>query len=145
MRLKDVMTPNVERIRPQDSPTQAQTLMRVRRVHHLVVVEDHEVAGIVTEDQLRAPEAAGATSVADVMSRRVVTATPGLTVRKAANLMRGSAAGALPVLDRGRLVGIVTVSDLLELIGRGSERAVQKTKRWTLRHRGIRPKRSFRR
>lgn len=72
------------------------------------------------------------------MMRRIVRAPPGLTVRKAAKLLRGSSVGALPVLDRGLLVGVVTESDLPDLLGRGVERPA-KGERWTLRNRGVRP------
>ena len=57
----------------------------------------------------------------------------------APRLMRGHGAGCLPVVENGRLVGIVTVSDLMELIGRGSERPVASATRWVLRDRGRRP------
>ena len=69
------------------------------------------------------------------MTAPVVTVTPTTTVRRAANLMRGRSIGCLVVTDRGRIAGIVTVADLLELLGRGADRSVQTPKRWTLRHR----------
>jgi CBS domain-containing protein len=72
------------------------------------------------------------------MSHRVVTAAPTTTIREAANLLRGHTVGCLPVLDRGRPVGIVTITDLLELIGRGVEKPVATSVRWTLRGRGPR-------
>ena len=50
-------------------------------------------------------------------------------------MMRGRSIGCVVVTDRGRVVGIVTVADLLELVGRGSDRPMTTTKRWTLRHR----------
>jgi hypothetical protein len=49
--------------------------------------------------------------------------------------MRGRSIGCLVVTNRGRVVGIVTVADLLELLGRGVERPTPTAKRWTLRHR----------
>jgi acetoin utilization protein AcuB len=72
--------------------------------------------------------------VRDLMTTDVATATPDITVRKAANLMRGRTIGCLPVLNRGKLVGIVTTSDLLELIGRGRERPTRPERR-VLHHR----------
>jgi CBS-domain-containing membrane protein len=97
------------------------------------------VKGFVTAQQLAEQPTGDSVTVGDVMTRHVVTASPELPMRKAANMLRGSAVSALPVLDRGRFVGIVTVSDLLELIGRGVERAVERSRRWTLRDRGTRP------
>jgi CBS-domain-containing membrane protein len=143
MRLADIMTTRVERVGTHETPTRARSLMRLRRIHHLVVVDDHHVKGLLTEESLRGPDADAASTVEPLMTTRVATAPPDLTVRKAANLLRGSTVGALPVLDRGRLVGIVTVSDLLELLGRGEHPANnEKGKRWTLRNRGVRPNRA---
>jgi CBS domain-containing protein len=69
------------------------------------------------------------------MTRHVVTVEPSTTVKRAANLMRGRSIGCVVVANRGRVVGIVTVADLLELLGRGSTRPMAATKRWTLKHR----------
>jgi CBS domain-containing membrane protein len=141
MRLADIMTTRVERVGLHDTPEHARTLMRMRRIHHLVVVDDHTVKGLLTEESLYSPAADAAPTVEPLMTARVAIAPPGLTVRRAANLLRGSTVGALPVLERGRLVGIVTVADLLELLGRGEHAAANdKGKRWVLRNRGSRPK-----
>ena len=51
-----------------------------------------------------------------------VTADRTDTVRVVANRMRGRSIGCVPVVDRERLIGIVTVSDLLEALGRGIDR-----------------------
>ena len=69
------------------------------------------------------------------MTTHVVTVEPTTTVRKAANLMRGRSIRCVVVTERGRVVGIVTVTDLLELLGRGSDRPVTTATRWTLKHR----------
>ena len=138
MRIKDVMTNRAVAVAPAETLEHARDLMRIHNVGQLIVVDDHTVKGIITTHQIAEarPECA---TVADVMSKHVLLATPNLTVRKAANLLRGSAVAALPVLERGQLVGIVTVADLLELVGRGSERPVERGKRWTLRNRGLQP------
>jgi CBS domain-containing protein len=139
MRIKDVMTTKVEQILPSATIEHAKTLMRLGAVHHLVVVENHTVQGVITAQQVAEAPARGSLTVGALMTRHVMTASPDLPMRKAANMLRGSAVAALPVLDHGRLVGIVTVSDLLEVIGRGVERPVEKGKRWTLRNRGVLP------
>ena len=68
------------------------------------------------------------------MTTSVVAVDRNTTVRRAANLMRGRTIGCLPVVERGRLVGILTVSDLLELLGRGVDRPASPTRR-VLHHR----------
>jgi len=141
MRLKDVMTTKVQTIRGTESIERAHACMQVHGIHHLVVVDGRSVVGLVTDEALQRGAAEGIARVEDVMFHHVVTSTPQLTVREAANLMRGRAVGALPILDRRRLVGIVTVSDLLDLIGKGVERPITRNRRWTLRDRGKRPNR----
>jgi acetoin utilization protein AcuB len=72
------------------------------------------------------------------MSEDLVTASPQMTVRQAANLMRGRGIGCLAVIEGARPVGILTTTDLLELIGRGADRPIERSTRWTLRRRGAR-------
>jgi acetoin utilization protein AcuB len=139
MRIKDVMTTKVEQISPSDTPERAKTLMRVRGVKQLVVVDGGVVKGIVTAHQLAEQPAGARATIGEIMTRHVVSASPELTIRQAANMMRGNTVAALPVLDGDRLVGIVTVSDLLELIGRGAERPVEKGRRAVLKNRGVLP------
>ena len=143
MRLKEIMTTKVETVPPRESLERAQTRMRLRRIHHLVVVDRHQPVGIVTDEAIERGLVQGVARVEDVMFRHVVTGTPETTVRQAANLMRGRAIGALPVLEKQKLVGIVTVADLLDLLGKGAERPVARSERWTLRDRGVKPKRVF--
>jgi CBS domain-containing protein len=139
MRLKDVMSRQVHTIRGTESLERARTLMQMHGIHHLVVVDRRTVVGLVTDEALQRGEAEGIARVEDVMFRHVLTGTPQLTVREAANLMRGRAVGALPIFEKQRLVGIVTVSDLLDLLGKGVERPIARSRRWTLRDRGTKP------
>jgi CBS domain-containing protein len=142
MRLSDVMTTPVETL-PLATPAEtAWERMRLGRIRHLLIVDpDGRVEGVLTQRDLGGPHGAAIranTTVDQLMARPVVTASPTTTVREAANLLRGRTIGCLPVVRRGRPVGIITATDLLELIGRGAERPVAKTRRWTLKHRGPR-------
>lgn len=140
MRVKDVMSTKVLTIDLHEPIERARAEMDSRRVHHLVVVDGGRVVGVVTSELLAWGEAEGIARVEDVMFRHVVTGTPDLTIREAANLLRGRTIGALPIFQSRRLVGIVTISDLLELLGRGAERPVASPTRWTLRDRGKKPR-----
>jgi acetoin utilization protein AcuB len=113
--------------------------MKAGGVHHLVVQKDRQIVGVVSERDLGGGKlAARAGVVADVMTENVVTADPEMTIRQAANLLRGRSIGCLPVVDEDRAVGIVTTTDLLDLLGRGVEKPIQRSTRWTLRSRGNR-------
>ena len=125
MRVSEVMTERVQTV-PIDMPADdAWELMRRARIHHLVVMRDKAIAGVLSDGD--AGSRAGAAvragrTVAELMTRPVATASPTDTIRSIANLMRGRTIGCVPIVDRGRLVGIVTLSDLLELLGRGIDR-----------------------
>lgn len=136
MRIQDVMKRPVESIEATQSVATAIERMRRSRIHHLVVTRDGAAAGVVSEGDVRALELPAHRTVDEVMTAPVVFATPEMTLRKAANLLRGRSVGCLPVLEEGRIVGIVTTSDLLERIGRGAE----KGRRWVLKDRGPRRK-----
>lgn len=136
MRLQDIMTEGVKTVTASEPAERAWNRMRAERCHHLVVTREGAMVGVVSDRDLGGAHAArvrDGRTVAELMTESVVTARPTTTVREAANLLRGRSIGCLPVEDsRGKIVGIVTVSDLLELVGRGLERPVARTERRTL-------------
>ena len=122
MRVVEVMTKGVQTVPPTMPATDAWELMRRNRIHHLVVTAGTDVIGVLSDRDAGGRSGASIrarSTVSDLMTSHVVTIAPTAPVRKAANLMRGRTIGCIPVSDGERLVGIVTVSDLLELIGRG--------------------------
>jgi CBS domain-containing protein len=144
MRVQDVMTAGVITIAPTLPAEDGYNLMRTRGVHHLVVADEGGVAGVLSDRDTGGRQGSSVRrnrTVAELMTPRVVTVSPTTTVRKAANLMRGRSIGCLVVTKRDRIIGIVTVADLLELVGRGVERPVASTTRWTLKHRAPHRKR----
>jgi acetoin utilization protein AcuB len=140
MRLREIMTETPDTITPETSVAQARAAMRTAGVHHLVVLESTAIAGVVSDRDLR--NLTGTLLVSAVMSGKIATASPDTTVREAANILRGRSIGSLPIVEKGRLVGIVTISDLLTLLGRGAQRPIAESTRWTLRKRGPRRKAS---
>lgn len=137
MRIGDVMTSRVETIGPTQSAEEAWQAMRTLRTHHLIVTEGKKILGVISDRDV-GRQARKTRTVAEVMTPNPITTTPQATVRQVANLLRGHVIGCLPVVDQDRLVGIVTITDLLDLLGRGAERPVEQAKRWTLKHRGPR-------
>ena len=145
MRISDIMSAPVHTIGAEQPATDAWETMRLHRTRHLVVTGDegHAVGVISASDlggqhgeQLRAGR-----RVRDLMTEKLVVAQPETTVREAANLMRGHVVNCLPVIDcHHHLKGIVTAIDLLELIGRGSERPTAVATRAVLKNRGVVPR-----
>jgi len=135
MRLQEVMTRDVFSIDVSATPDDAWDLMNRHRVHHLVVVDRNNIVGVISHRDLGGPN--GETvrtsyTIGELMATNIVTAKPTTKVREAANLMRGNTIGCLPVLDGDTLVGIITVTDLLELLGRGVQRVPTMVERPTL-------------
>lgn len=138
IRLQELMSREVESVSPQTTAEAAMNRMRTKGVRHLVVMQDGRVMGVVSDRDLggkRGPGARANEPVSESMSAHTVTGKPDMTIRQAANLMRGHVVGCLPVLDNGKLKGIVTVSDLLDAIGRGLERPTTTTERARLSRR----------
>jgi len=128
MRLADIMTTDVLEVAPTLGADEAWRRMRTEQIHHLVVVAGRSVIGILSDRDLggaRGRSVRGDWTVGDLMTPYAISATPETTLREAADLMRGHVIGCLPVLDGDKLVGIVTITDLLELIADGVARPVE--------------------
>lgn len=136
MRIQDVMSKNVVSVPKETGVAVARERLRTEEIDHLVVVDGERVVGVVAgKDVLRIDDNR---PLSDVMSRTVVTIGPEATLRRAAGVMRGRAVGCLPVLSDGRLVGIVTTSDLLTALAKGDTHPAPPTDRVILRKRGPR-------
>ena len=125
MRVSEIMSAPVYTIGEDEAASAAWETMRFRRTRHLVVNDaEGRVVGVISASDLGGKNGEPLRvqrRVSDLMTAKLVTAHPETTVRDAANLMRGHGVNCLPVFDdRNRLRGIVTVVDLLELIGRGA-------------------------
>lgn len=131
MRVLEVMNDDVRTVPSAMPAQQARSLMRTDRIHHLVVVDGRRIVGVLSERD--AVRARGASTVGQLMTTPVVTIEQDATVRKAANAMRGRTIGCLPVTSGNRLVGIVTTSDLLDVIG-GAQGRPSRVERQTLNY-----------
>ena len=137
MRVHDIMTRSVRAIPPDSTAGAAWDLMQREHVRHLVVVRGKQIAGVISERDLGGVHGDAVRSgkrVEELMTRDVTTVGADDTVRRAANLLRGNEIGSLPVVDGdGVLVGIVTTTDFLDMIGRGMEEPPRESDRQTMR------------
>jgi acetoin utilization protein AcuB len=138
MRAQEFMSEAVETVTPRTAAEKAFQQMRLKGIHHLVVTEGERLVGVISDRDVGGVRGASlrkGRTVADLMTPRVVTAAPTTSVRQAANLMRGHSIGCLVIAEGRRVLGIITVADLLTLLGRGLDRPVAATRRYTLKHR----------
>lgn len=136
MRLREIMSSRVITVESTEAASVAWSRMQRQRIRHLVVTENGRLVGALSERDLggrSGVETRKGRVVRDLMTPRVASAEPKTTLRQAANLMRGRLIGCLPVLDEDRLVGIVTATDVLDELGRGSTRPTIRAERSTLR------------
>jgi CBS domain-containing protein len=122
MEIREVMTESVVTAAADAPVRHVAEIMRERNVGSVVLVgDDGEPVGLITDRDLAISVLAdghgGDAAAADHASAPVVTAAPGTPVDEATQLMVGHGIRRLPILDDGRLTGIVTLDDLAVRIG----------------------------
>jgi acetoin utilization protein AcuB len=138
MLVRDAMTPRPVTIDAEAPVETAVATMRERRLRHLPVVDDDgRLVGIVTDRDLRSTllgpaiadyvpscegrlrrmaEGLNETRVGHVMTWGVVTIGPEAPLGQAAAVMADARVGSLPVVEQGRLIGIVTERDVVKAL-----------------------------
>jgi acetoin utilization protein AcuB len=142
MNLADVMSTEVTTVPDTATADEAYALMQTRGFHHLVVVHDDRIVGVISDRDLGGKRGAAHRRdkrVAALMTGDIVTARPNGTVKDAAKQMRGSHIGCLPIVDDGTLVGIVTTADLLALLAQGVKTKEPRDRRGKQRYTGPMP------
>ena len=116
--VRDVMTTEVITIDESASVREAARLMSEKNVGCLVVLRGGEPVGIITErDILVRVVAEGkdpdAVRVGWVMSSPIIKGSPDMTIEEAARLMTNKRIKKLPIFEGGRMVGIITLTDIV--------------------------------
>ena len=118
MQVRDLMNPNVVTVEPGSSAALAARLLSRHNVGSLPVCgEDRRLRGVVTDRDIvlrcvAAEEDPAQTPVRDIMTRGCATVSPGADCREATRLMSAHQVRRLPVVEEGRLVGMISLSDL---------------------------------
>jgi CBS domain-containing protein len=135
--VRDVMTADVTTLKRNDKLTLADDIMRLGRIRHLPVLDDDGVTlvGIVSQRDLFRDALAHALgygrhaqrtildslSVKEVMTSDLLTTTPSTSLVDAARILSERKIGCLPVIENGRLIGILTEGDFVALVARGGK------------------------
>ena len=115
MHIRDVMTPNPRCVSPDDSIQSAAQIMRDEDTGAVPVCDNGRAVGIVTDRDIVIRAIADGQpnrSVRDIATRDVISVSPDMSTREAAELMAEHQVRRLPVVDGDRLVGIVSLGDL---------------------------------
>jgi CBS domain-containing membrane protein len=125
----DVMSAELITISPVDTMKTAREIMHRARIRHLPVVSEGNLVGLLAQRDLlkatvshlekadrheRAKIETGV-PVAEIMEKHVLTVPPGMPLIQAGEIMLSHKFGCLPVVDQGKLKGILTESDFVKL------------------------------
>jgi acetoin utilization protein AcuB len=130
-------------VAPDTSLRKAKEIIEEKRINHILVVNKSEdLVGIVSDRDVRQSWASPATTlsvhelnylltqltVEHIMVKKIITISPGTTIERAAKIMQENRINALPVIESEKLVGIITSTDVMEVLlraigfGEGSAR-----------------------
>ncbi|MBY0268343.1 MAG: CBS domain-containing protein [Burkholderiales bacterium] len=121
---------NVLSVTPETSVYDALKLMAEKNVGALLVMSGDALRGIMSErDYARKVILLGKSShelsVRDIMSDKVVSVTPKQTVDDCMGLMTGRRIRHLPVIDNGRVVGVLSIGDLVKAVIEEQQQTIQ--------------------
>ncbi len=130
MKIRNIMTSPVFTVPPSTSVLEASKLMKEKKIERLPIAEGGVLLGMVTKDRIlrAAPSAATSLSVheinylydkltvKDIMQKNVVAVHPDTTVEAAVRIAQDAKVGGLPVVEDGKIVGIITTNDLFYLV-----------------------------
>lgn len=123
MLVRDILRSPAVTVSPDTTLADAYRTMQEKSIRHLPVVDGTRLVGVVTDRDLRLATSALAptpfppgSKVSEVMCGTPLTADLADPVEDAARTMRERKIGCLPIVDDGRLVGIITGLDLLDAL-----------------------------
>ena len=133
--VRDWMTPNPITVTPKTTLPEAHKLMKECHIRRLPVLDHNRLVGIVTLGDLREAEPSHATtlsiyelnyllaklSINEIMTREPITIPPDASPREAAKTMLEHKIGGLPVVDSGKVIGIITESDIFRVLVQESD------------------------
>ena len=117
-------------IGPEESLKYAMELVKEKKVRHLPVLDEGKLVGILSDRDIRQAWASSATTleirelyylldrlkVKEIMTKKVITVAPETTIEEAARLLHDHKIGCLPVVSQGEFKGIITETDVLEVL-----------------------------
>jgi acetoin utilization protein AcuB len=131
MKIADLMSTKLYTVAPEDSVENAVRFLQQRGVRHLLVLDGHDLVGILSDRDIKRALDPQKTKrkkllnlgglffllepilVREIMTKDPTFVAPTITAQEAARLMVSRRFGALPVVKSGKLIGIITETDLL--------------------------------
>ena len=128
--VKDIMNPNVVSLGPESSLKEASELMAQQKIGSIVIVDGDKPVGIITErdfaTKIMLKPYSAETKVSEVMSSPVVHVSSDQSVADIIDIMANKDIRKVPVIDNGKVLGIVTGTEFLRLFVQASDADLQK-------------------
>ena len=140
-----IMHTSLVTVPPETLLTKAKDIIAEKRINHLLVVDKNgELIGLLSDRDVKQSWASPATTlsvhelnyllsqmtVEMIMVKKIISISPGTTIERAARIMQENRISALPVMEGGKLVGIITTNDVMGVLlraigfGEGSTRFI---------------------
>jgi acetoin utilization protein AcuB len=131
MHVGQIMHTKLVTIPPNTSLIQAKTIIEDKKIAHLLVVDEKgQLLGVVSDRDVKQSWASPATTLSVhelnyilkqltvdmIMRKRIVTISPDATIERAASILQENRISALPVIDKDKLVGIITTTDVMGVL-----------------------------
>ena len=128
--VKDIMNPNVVSLGPDSSLKEASELMSQQKIGSIVIVDGDKPVGIITErdfaTKIMLKPYSAETKVSEVMSSPVIHVSSDQSVADIIDIMANKDIRKVPVIDNGKVLGIVTGTEFLRLFVQASDADLQK-------------------
>lgn len=115
--LSTIMTTDIVTLSPNHSLEDAKELFVGQGFHHIPIIEDEKLVGVITKSDLwksgKSFDEYKNTKVNEVMSSKMVHLGPTQRIGVAAELFLENKFGYIPILDSGKLVGIISSFDIM--------------------------------
>jgi len=128
--VKEIMNPNVVSLGPNASLRDAAELMAQQKIGSIVIVDNNEPIGIITErdfaTKIMLQPYSADSKVSEAMSSPVVHITSNQSVADVIDIMANKDIRKVPVIDNGKVIGIVTGTEFLRLFVQATDEDMQK-------------------
>jgi acetoin utilization protein AcuB len=126
-----IMHTHLVTVPPDTTILKAKEIIAEKKIHHLLVVNSNQdLLGIISDRDIKQSWASPATTlsihelnyllsqltVEMIMVKKIITISPNTTIERAAHIMQQNRISSLPVIEGGKLVGIITTNDVMEVL-----------------------------
>lgn len=127
--VKEIMNPNVISLASNASIKEAAELMSSQKIGSIVIVDENKPIGIITErdfvTKITLKPFSGDSKVSEVMSSPVIHVSSDQSVADVIDIMANKEIRKVPVIDNGKIIGMVTGTEFLRLFVQATDADMQ--------------------